>query len=272
MVYIRPLLEYACELWDNCGIGNSQNLEQLKLEAARIVTGLPIFTKTEMLYIETGWELLSVRQKWRLQLFYNIVNKNIPNYLCTLIPSFIQGTSVYTLRNGNYIILPFCRLSSTRDSFIPSTIKMWNSLNNTIRNVDTLSKFKSELKKIDVTENHAVLKHYVYGPWKLNIILTQLRSSGSFLNYDLFRIGIVSYPSCPCGAALESLKHFFLDFPIYLQARTTLIENLNMVTTCYTLDIKFLTCGNVNLTYEQNCIIFKYVFDYIKYSKRFLIV
>jgi hypothetical protein len=33
-----------------------------------------------------------------------------------------------------------------------------------------------------------------------------------------------------------------------------------MVTTCYTLDIKFLTCGNVNLTYEQNCIIFKYVF------------
>jgi hypothetical protein len=60
---------------------------------------------------------------------------------------------------------------------------------------------------------------------------------------------------------------------MYLQAtRTTLIDNLNMVTTCYSLDIKFLTCGNVNLTYEQNCIIFKYVFDNIKRSKRFLIV
>jgi hypothetical protein len=35
---------------------------------------------------------------------------------------------------------------------------MWNSLNNTIRNADTLSKFKSELKKIDETENHAVPK------------------------------------------------------------------------------------------------------------------
>ena len=53
-VYIRPLFEYACELWDNCGIGNSQKLEQLQLEAARIVTGLPIFTKTEILYRETG--------------------------------------------------------------------------------------------------------------------------------------------------------------------------------------------------------------------------
>jgi hypothetical protein len=65
---------------------------------------------------------------------------------------------------------------------------MWNSLNNTIRNVDTLSKFKSELKKIDEIVNHAVPKHYFYGPRKLNIILTQLRRSASLLNYDLFRV------------------------------------------------------------------------------------
>jgi hypothetical protein len=149
---------------------------------------------------------------------------------------------------------------------------MWNSLNNSIRNVDILSKFKSELKKIDETENHAVSKHYLYGPRKLNIILTKLRSSASFLNYDLFRVGIVFDPSCRCGAALENFKHFFLNCPIYLQARTTLIDNLNMVTTCYSLDIKFLTCGNVILTYEQNCIIFKYVFGYIKRSKRLLVV
>ena len=38
---------------------------------------------------------------------------------------------------------------------------MWNSLNNNIRNVDTLSKFKFELKKIDETENHSVPKHFV---------------------------------------------------------------------------------------------------------------
>ena len=43
---------------------------------------------------------------------------------------------------------------------------MWNSLNSTIRNVDTLSKFKSELKNIDETENQL----YFYGPRKLNII------------------------------------------------------------------------------------------------------
>jgi hypothetical protein len=148
LVYIRPLLEYACELLDNCGIGNSQKLEHLQLETARIVIGLSIFTKPKILYKETGWELLSVRRKRKkLQLLYSIVNKNTPNYLCTLIPPTMQSTSVYPLRNGNYIILPFCRLSSTSNSFIPSTINMWNCLNNKIRNVDTLSKFKSELKE-----------------------------------------------------------------------------------------------------------------------------
>jgi hypothetical protein len=72
----------------------------------------------------------------------------------------------------------------------------------------------------------------------MNILLTHLRSSASFLNYDLFRVGIVADTSCRCGAALEILKHFFLDCPIYLEASTTLIGHLNMATTCYTLDIK----------------------------------
>jgi hypothetical protein len=219
-----------------------------------------------------GITICETEKKETSTFFYNIVNKNTPNYLCTFIRPTMQSTSVYPLRNGNDIILPFCRLSSTRDSFIPSTIKMRNSLNNTIRNVDTLSKFQSELKKIDKTANHAIPKHYFYGPRKLNIILTQLRSSASFSNYVLFRVRIVFDPSCRCVGALENLKHFFLDCPIYLQARTILVDTSNMATTFYIIDIKFLTCGNVNLTYAENGIIFKHVFDYIKCSNRFLII
>ena len=48
LVYIRPIYEYACEVWDNCGICHSNKLEKLQLETARIVTGLPIFTKTDL--------------------------------------------------------------------------------------------------------------------------------------------------------------------------------------------------------------------------------
>ena len=46
LVYIRPIFEYACEVWDNYGVGNSNKLDHLQLEAARIVTGLPIFASS----------------------------------------------------------------------------------------------------------------------------------------------------------------------------------------------------------------------------------
>ena len=47
LLYIRPIFEYAYEIWDNCGVCYSTKLEKLQLDAARIVTGLPIFTKTD---------------------------------------------------------------------------------------------------------------------------------------------------------------------------------------------------------------------------------
>ena len=47
LIYIRPIFGYACEVWDNCGVGNSSKLDQLQLEAARIVTGLPIFANSQ---------------------------------------------------------------------------------------------------------------------------------------------------------------------------------------------------------------------------------
>jgi hypothetical protein len=46
LVYIRPIFEYASEVWDTCGVGNSNKLDQFQLEAARIVSGLPIFASS----------------------------------------------------------------------------------------------------------------------------------------------------------------------------------------------------------------------------------
>jgi hypothetical protein len=113
----------SCRSWDNCGVSNSCKLERLQLEAARIITGLPIFTNTEYLYRETGWERLEERRtRIKLQLLYNIQNGSTPSYLHDLIPPTIQSTTIYPLRNGNDIIVPFCRLSLTRDSFVSANL------------------------------------------------------------------------------------------------------------------------------------------------------
>ena len=39
---IRPLLEYASENWDGCSQTNANRLEQIQLNAAILVTGLPV--------------------------------------------------------------------------------------------------------------------------------------------------------------------------------------------------------------------------------------
>ena len=61
--YIRPLLEYASEVWDGCTITDPNRLEQVQLAADRIVTGLPTFSPLCSLYSETGWEALAERKE-----------------------------------------------------------------------------------------------------------------------------------------------------------------------------------------------------------------
>ena len=87
LTFIRLVLEYASEVWDNCGQINSDRLEKVQLEAARIVTGLPSFASINSIYIETGWEKLKTRREVRkLVLFYKIVNGQVPDYLTELVP------------------------------------------------------------------------------------------------------------------------------------------------------------------------------------------
>ena len=70
VAYILPLLEYACELWDECCSRDADELEQLQFEAARIITGLPKFASKESLYFETGWETSSCRRGVENLLFF----------------------------------------------------------------------------------------------------------------------------------------------------------------------------------------------------------
>ena len=67
------LLEYSNVVWDNCTQYESNDLEKIQNEAARIVTGATKLTSLQSLYIETGWEsLASRRQKSKLVLFYKM--------------------------------------------------------------------------------------------------------------------------------------------------------------------------------------------------------
>ena len=63
LTFIRPSLEYFCEVWDNCSQTDNDRLEKIHIEAVRIVTGLTAYSSRDSLYQETGWEKISSRRK-----------------------------------------------------------------------------------------------------------------------------------------------------------------------------------------------------------------
>ena len=248
----------------------STKLGKLQLDAARIVTGLPIFTKADKLYSETGWATLSSRRHNRkLQLFYNIKNGHALNYLRELIPSTVQGTTTYPLRNGSDLIIPFVDSITTESSYSIYCLTLEPDIYQSDRNLDTLTKFKKAIRKEQSDNTKRIPKHFYYGPRKLNIILTQRRNSYSFLNYDLSKVNIVNDASYLCGAPREDVYHYFFTCPNYTEIRLTLMNNLNWV---QIIDLNLLTCGSDVLTYEENINILKHIFNFIKFSERFLVV
>ena len=58
IAFIRPLLEYADVIWDNCTQYEKDDLEKIQIEAARIATGTTKLVSLNNLYKEICWDKL----------------------------------------------------------------------------------------------------------------------------------------------------------------------------------------------------------------------
>ena len=122
--FIRPILEYGNEIWDNCTQYEKNDIENIQTEAARIATGTTKLVSIEHLYSEIEWDTLEARRrKQKLALFYKMVHNLTPNYLTSLIPSTVNETSNNNLRNSNDIRTVNARTNQYFSSFLPSTIR-----------------------------------------------------------------------------------------------------------------------------------------------------
>ena len=76
---IRPILEYGCVIFDACSQSDSQLLESVQYDAARICTGAFWNTNRASLLNELGWETLETRRMCvRLNLLYKMINELVP--------------------------------------------------------------------------------------------------------------------------------------------------------------------------------------------------
>jgi hypothetical protein len=135
LTFIRPILEYASEIWFNFVQFNSNRLEKVQIEAVRIFCGFPSYASIASIYKETGWDRLKVGTEVNnLTLFYKIYNNLTPEYLSYLIPPTVSETSNYHLGiNSQNISQQANRFALLQQSFLSTTIKLWNTLNLNIR-------------------------------------------------------------------------------------------------------------------------------------------
>ena len=145
---IRPIVEYASVVFDNCSNCDTALLEKVQRRAANVCTGAMKRTETVKVLQELGWETLkSRRTKAKLILLYKIKNGLVSSsYLSNLIPSEEVFVRQYNFRS----VVPsipnvYSRLKTRESSYFPATIKLWNKLPDVIKTSNSVAVFKKKL-------------------------------------------------------------------------------------------------------------------------------
>ncbi|KAK3083103.1 hypothetical protein FSP39_014041 [Pinctada imbricata] len=257
--FIRPILEYSDIIWDNCPIYLKDLLENINLQAGRIVTGATRFSSNQSVYGETGWPTLEQRrEQHKLIQVYKIINGLTPDFLCDLLPQQFSDRHSYPTRNSsNYSYLP-SKTSFHYYSFFPSSIRLWNNLDPDIRTLKSLKEFKHKIvNKIKIPE------YYHVGTRPGQIYHTRIRMRCSSLKQHLYHCNLIDSQLCPCGK-IESAAHYLLHCPFYSDIRDKYIKPIQQNLTC-----NLLLFGDDRKSIGDNCRIFENVQKFIIKSKRF---
>ena len=187
-------------------------------------------------------------------------------YISLLTRTFIRVHAIKTYcvigdnrpqsRNPDNYYPVKARTETFKNSFIPSTVALWNSLNASNRN---LSYCKSIMKTM---KSHLLY----YGNRVSNIKHAQLRMQCSKLNYHLFLLHVRASFECPCGHNCEDTNHFLLHCPLYFQARTEMIDKIRSLGLDVTCDL--LLHGAENVDMSVNFKMFDAVHVYIESTER----
>ena len=122
-------MEYADVLWDGCSVSESDLLEHVQYEAAKVVTGAMKGTSKSRVLEKLAWEDMGTRRLiHKLVLFFKIVNHLTPGYLSVLLPQRVQQRSGLVLRFASNLITFPTKTERFKTSFFSSTTLLWNSI------------------------------------------------------------------------------------------------------------------------------------------------
>jgi hypothetical protein len=202
-----------------------------------------------------------------------------PPYLTNACPQLTRDRTCYNLRSGMDVTAPQTRTATYQKSFFPQTIKDWNSLGRTVREVENITKFKDHLK---TTTGYKTNKLYQHSMSKPAINQTRMRLGLSGLSSQRFDYKHIDDPKCQtCNAKIEDPAHYFLNSPTYTVQRESFLREICDILHSKDIEVDFrkrkfrtflitaLLEGTSLLNEIENENFFKITQEYISNTKRF---
>ena len=130
-----PYLTYGNVLWGGTYGTHLNTIEMLQKRAIRIITGSEYLSHTEPLFLQTSILKFEDLHKYLLLLYYF-------KHKCDFQPSNVN----YSTRYGGEPILYAHRLTLTEHSVLYSAARLWRSLSEDLKNINSYAVFKKKLK------------------------------------------------------------------------------------------------------------------------------
>ena len=187
----------------------------------------------------------------------------MPHYISCLVPQAFANIHDYNTRNASALPVVRTRTSLYYNSFIPSSVRLWNPQPDNIRLSSSIQALKYSLKS-----NISSIPFYYYTGSRLGQILhSRLRMQCSSLNQHLYRKNIVDSPNCICGST-ESTTHYLFHCLRYT-AQRQMYMYIHSVNVPINLTTERLLFGSPKLALNQNVELFAAIQKCVICSKRF---
>ena len=157
MTVVRPILEYASPVWDSCTKADALALERLQLSVARAIVKKGRRVASNSVVLEMiGWPTLAWRRRrLKLVLLWKLMHGHGPPALRAQLPTCVSVRAKQSLRRDT-LAMPLCRTQRRLQSFLPSTVALWNSLPSSVLSCTSVSSFLVSLDSHLISDSYSL--------------------------------------------------------------------------------------------------------------------
>ena len=151
VTYIRPVLEYASNVWSPYLLKHINGIERVQKHFTKripLLSNLPYSERLAFLDLEP---LELRRLKSDLLLYYKYMHNliDIPENIIFGRPT-VDASASNTRSGGNRLIIPFCSTNIFANNFFNRCLGCWNVLPISVRDASTVFAFKRSLDSVDL--------------------------------------------------------------------------------------------------------------------------